>query len=175
MKTIQIGTPPALYVGTYAKYNAGSIKGAWLSLADYPDQASFLEAARALHDDEEDPELMFQDYEGFPSSWYCESAPPGAILWDWLKLGGRDGEAFALYAEHIGDGASLSGFEDAYAGTFDSEADFAEDLADSTGAEHTNLPSWICIDWQATWMSALRFDYFCDRDSEDTLHFFRNT
>lgn len=55
-----------LYVGTYAKYNSGSIAGAWLDLEDYADRDSFLVAARELHKDESDPELMYQDFEGFP-------------------------------------------------------------------------------------------------------------
>ena len=38
-----------IYVGTYAKYNAGSIKGAWLDLEDYADRDAFLEACRELH------------------------------------------------------------------------------------------------------------------------------
>jgi len=49
-----------IYVGTYAKYNAGSIKGAWLDLEDYSDRDAFLEACRELHKDEQDPEFMFQ-------------------------------------------------------------------------------------------------------------------
>lgn len=31
-----------IYVGTYAKYSSGSIKGAWLDLEDYPLQARLL-------------------------------------------------------------------------------------------------------------------------------------
>lgn len=52
-----------VYVGTYSKYNNGSIKGGWLDLSDYVDKDDFLEACKELHEDEEDPEFMFQDYE----------------------------------------------------------------------------------------------------------------
>ncbi len=62
-----------VYVGTYRKYNHGSINGAWLNLIDYPDKKSFLKAAAELHNDEADPELMFQDYEGIPSWMITES------------------------------------------------------------------------------------------------------
>lgn len=48
-----------IYVGTYAKYNEGSIFGKWLDLSDYSDSEEFYEACRELHKDEEDPELMF--------------------------------------------------------------------------------------------------------------------
>lgn len=53
----------SVYVGTYAKYNAGSIYGDWLMLSDYADIEDFYEACRELHADEEDPEFMFQDWE----------------------------------------------------------------------------------------------------------------
>ena len=61
---------PALYVGTYAKYNGASIWGKWLTLTDYPDAEAFFRACRELHADEADPELMFQDCEGFPDELY---------------------------------------------------------------------------------------------------------
>ncbi|MEQ3054471.1 antirestriction protein ArdA, partial [Bacteroides finegoldii] len=43
-----------VYVGTYAKYNNGSLSGAWLDLSDYSDKEEFYEACRELHKDEED-------------------------------------------------------------------------------------------------------------------------
>ena len=52
-----------IYVGTYAKYNNGSILGQWLNLGDYSDLAEFYKACKELHADEQDPEFMFQDYE----------------------------------------------------------------------------------------------------------------
>ena len=38
-----------VYVGTYAKYNNGSLSGAWLDLSDYSDKEEFYEACRELH------------------------------------------------------------------------------------------------------------------------------
>ena len=34
----------SLIVGTYAKYNNGSLSGAWLDLSDYSDKEEFYEA-----------------------------------------------------------------------------------------------------------------------------------
>src|SRR5690606_14482571 len=66
--THQINTSEArVYVGTYAKYNDGSIFGEWLKLSDYANKEEFYTACRELHDDEEDPEFMFQDYENIPN------------------------------------------------------------------------------------------------------------
>ena len=50
-----------VYVGTYAKYNKGSLYGKWLDLSDYEDRDEFYEACRQLHKDESNPEFMFQD------------------------------------------------------------------------------------------------------------------
>ena len=64
---------PAVYVGTYAKYNDGSLFGMWVDLVKCGDYDTFMEVCHNLHADEEDPELMYQDYECFPSAWYSES------------------------------------------------------------------------------------------------------
>lgn len=61
-----------IYVGTYAKYNDGSIFGKWLTLSDYADKDEFYEACKELHKDEEDPELMFQDWEDIPDAMVGE-------------------------------------------------------------------------------------------------------
>jgi len=62
-----------IYVGTYSKYNSGSLFGKWLDLSDYADKEEFMAACKELHKDEEDPEYMFQDWEGIPESLICES------------------------------------------------------------------------------------------------------
>ena len=41
-----------VYVGTYNKYNNGSLFGKWLDLSDYSDKDEFMEACRELHKDE---------------------------------------------------------------------------------------------------------------------------
>ena len=61
MKTTAL-SEASVYVGTYGKYNNGSLLGAWLDLSDYADKEEFYEACRELHKDEEDAEFMFQDY-----------------------------------------------------------------------------------------------------------------
>lgn len=61
------------YVGTYHKYNNGSIFGAWISLADYTTKRAFLQKCKELHKDERDPEFMYQDTESIPTSMYGES------------------------------------------------------------------------------------------------------
>jgi antirestriction protein len=52
-----------IYVGTYKKYNEGSIFGEWLQLSNYSDYDELLKAMKELHKDEADPEFMIQDFE----------------------------------------------------------------------------------------------------------------
>jgi len=92
---------PALYVGTYSKYNNGSIKGAWLKLEDYADSAEFFAACKELHKDEADPELMFQDYECFPASLYSECMGSETIdrIIEYTQLSEHDQNIVDEYAE----------------------------------------------------------------------------
>lgn len=60
-----------VYVGTYKKYNNGSLDGAWLKLEDYASYKDFVEACRKLHKDEKDPELMIQDTSEMPDGLNC--------------------------------------------------------------------------------------------------------
>ena len=167
-------TEARIYCGTYAKYNNGSISGAWLSLSDYADRDALLEACRELHKDENDPEFMFQGFEGFPRAFYCESSAPFDIVWEWLELDDNDREAFGIYADNSGDGATVENFRNSYQGTRNSEADFAEETATENGEIPKDLPSWIVIDWQASWDCGLRFDFWTERGDSGDLHFFRN-
>ena len=64
-----------LYVGTYNKYNNGSLDGRWIDLNNFECKQDFLTECYRLHADETDAELMFQDceyYEDWESDFYCE-------------------------------------------------------------------------------------------------------
>lgn len=52
-----------VYVGTFKKYNENNLQGDWLTLGDYIDYKEFIWACKDLHEDEENPILMFQDIE----------------------------------------------------------------------------------------------------------------
>lgn len=95
---------PALYVGTYAKYNNGSIAGKWLKLTDYKTVQEFIQAAEALHKDEEVPELMFQDFENFPREFYSESLSIVDLekIYDYINLDYDDREIVTEYASATG-------------------------------------------------------------------------
>lgn len=55
-----------VYVGTWKKYNNGSIYGKWLTLNNYSTYDEFFSACRQVHSNEKDPEFMIQDKEGIP-------------------------------------------------------------------------------------------------------------
>ena len=59
---------PSVYVGTYGKYNDGSLCGLWIDLSCFNSYDDFINFCKAIHADEEDPELMAQDFEGFSVS-----------------------------------------------------------------------------------------------------------
>jgi hypothetical protein len=57
----------------------------------------------------------------------------------------------------IWEESDLDGFKDSYQGRYDSEVDFAEQTTiDCYGLD---VPSYVVIDWQATWDQGLRHDY----------------
>jgi len=158
-------TSPAVYVGTFAKYNSGSIKGAWIKLEGH-DAETFRDACLELHKDEADPELMFQDFEGFPRAFYGESYLSPA-LWDWIDCNDAEQAIWEAFAECFGysfDESSLSHAQEACAGQFNSTEDFAEEYV-SENYDMNAIPSFLgaCIDWQAVWNSTLRFD-FCEHN-----------
>ncbi|EBV2436054.1 DUF1472 domain-containing protein [Salmonella enterica subsp. enterica serovar Rissen] len=124
---------PAVYVGTWHKYNCGSIAGRWFDLTTFDDERDFFAACRALHQDEADPELMFQDYEGFPGNMASECH----INWAWVEgfRQARDEgceEAYRLWVEDTGE-TDFDTFRDAWWGEADSEEAFAVEFASDTG------------------------------------------
>jgi antirestriction protein len=121
-----------IYVGTYRKYNEGSLKGDWLDLADYADKDAFLEACSELHSDESDPELMFQDWEDIPTRFIGESHIDEKT-WDWLELSEDEREIVAIYMDEVDQHAPIETALECYEGEHDSEEDWARDFWDHTG------------------------------------------
>lgn len=165
-------TVPAVYVGTYAKYNSGSIKGAWIQLEGH-DAESFMDACLELHKDESDPELMFQDFEGFPRAFYDESSL-STSLWDWIGCTDEEKEIWSAYVEAFGysyDESSLSHAQEACAGQFNSTADFAEEVSGEQ-FDLNAIPSELlaCVDWEHVWRSYYQFDFV----EQDGFFFNRN-
>lgn len=129
-----------IYVGTYAKYNDGSIFGKWLDLSDYSDKEEFYEACRELHKDEEDPEFMFQDWEYIPSGLIGESWLSDNIFEVIEAINDMDDdrkEAFEVWLNHESHDLNsknindlISSFEDDFQGAYKDEEDYAYEIVD---------------------------------------------
>lgn len=120
---------PSVYVGTYGKYNDGSLCGLWIDLSTFNDFDDFINFCMAIHADEEDPELMAQDFEGFPRQWYNEgfmSEDDFDNIIEYSELCDKySQEAVDDYMEFHDE---LDDFEEAYCGEWDSEEDFARHI-----------------------------------------------
>ena len=120
---------PALYCGTYGKYNSGNLRGMWVDLSTFDDYEDFVNFCYAIHADEEDPELMYQDFANIPDSLYRES------------MGEEGFNKILKYCELCDDYSvsavddflewfspeDLDEMHDSYAGVYDSEEDFARE------------------------------------------------
>ena len=121
---------PALYCGTYVKYNSGNFSGMWLNVSTFDDYEDFVNFCLAIHADEEDPEIMFQDGENIPDSLCCES------------MGEKEFNQIAEYCELCDEYSveavedflewyspeDLDNMHDAYVGVYDSREDFAREI-----------------------------------------------
>ena len=133
-----MSTNSRIYVGTYGKYNAGSIAGAWLDLNDYTDADEFYAACQELHGPGEH-EFMFQDWEDIPDGLISEShLSPG--VWEYLSLSDEDQEMFQAFIETFGPQSAddtlqdtLQQAQEACAGKADNFQDFAEQFVDDVG------------------------------------------
>ena len=121
---------PALFCGTYGKYNEGNLGGMWVHPYTFDSYEDFINFCKAIHADEEDPELMFQDYANIPDSLYHES------------MGEKEFNKISEYCELCDDYSveavddflelfrpeDLDRMPDAYAGVYDSKEDFAREM-----------------------------------------------
>ena len=120
---------PSVYVGTYGKYNDGSLRGLWIDLSSFNDYDEFINFCKAIHADEEDPELMAQDYEGFPREWYTEGFMSEDDFDNILEYSDMcDKHGVDAVDDYIEFNDSLDNFEEAYCGEWDSEEDFARHI-----------------------------------------------
>lgn len=153
---------PSIYCGTYGKYSGEKgICGLWIDLTTFYDYDDFLNFCNAIHADEEDPELMAQDFECFPRQWYNE----GFITeedFDHIKeytemCEKHSAEAVDDYLEFHDD---LDDFEEAYCGEWDSEEDFARHIVEECyDLERTMGGLSNYFDYEAFGRELFMYDY----------------
>ena len=121
---------PALYCGTYGKYNSGNFNGMWVNVSTFDSYEDFVNFCKAIHSDENDPELMYQDFINMSRSLYRES------------MGAEEFENILKYCELCDDYCvsavddflewfspeDFDRMDDAYVGVYDSKEDFAREM-----------------------------------------------
>jgi len=168
-----------IYVGTYAKYNNGDLTGEWFDICNYSSAEALLDAFSDFFETGSmDVEWMIQDMEEHAEALGVEES---MSLEDWeqvyealeaLEASHLDIEVVQAYCKNTGEpinSDSIREAEEAYQGTYDSDEDFAQDLAEQIGAINYDT-SWPnnCIDWELA-ARELMYDYF-----EMDGHYFRN-
>ena len=139
-----MNTQVRVYVGTYAKYNSGSIAGAWLDLDDYDDVSEFISACSDLHSDEYDPEYMIQASEGFPDRLASREYVTQQMI-DYAKLNDDDREILGAYVEYSGDeSATIDDAWDRLCGVYDSFSEVVDERVEILLEEYKGFPEyWI--------------------------------
>jgi antirestriction protein len=160
-----------IYVGTYNKYSRGSIAGAWLTLTDYSNAQDFLAACYNLHNDENDPELMFQDFDDIHRKYQKERVDLDA-LYEYVNACNDDIKD--VIDEGLDCEIPLDSIMDAYIGTYDNDSDFAYQMASDMGIlqEIERVSSWLAnaIDWHHA-ARELMFDYVKSNGHYFNCHF----
>lgn len=158
-----------IYVGTYKKYNEGSLFGKWMKISDYSDYEDLSDAMQELHKDEDDAELMFQDFEapelfermGLISESYLSTDIYEII--EKIENCSYDIEIISAYVDCFGYYCKgidelIEKVEESYQGEYQSDEEFAEQLLTETCCIPENLPSYLYIDWERT-ARDIMFDY----------------
>ena len=154
---------PALYCGTYGKYNSGNLSGMWVDVSTFDDYEDFVNFCLAIHADEEDPELMYQDFENMPDSLYHES------------MGEKGFNQIAKYCELFDEYSveavddflewdsteDLDNMHDAYVGVYDSREDFAREIVSDCYDIENIMGNLACyFDYEAFARDLFMGDYY---------------
>ena len=128
-----------IYVASLADYNAGRLHGRWID-ADQPAEDILADVLYMLAESKEPyaEEWAIHDYDlGGCEIDEWTSFEAVAAIGEVLSKDYIDKDAFAAwynYEDREGDASDLEGqFNDVFMGEFDSDADMASDLLDSTG------------------------------------------
>ena len=137
VKESEGGDAPRIYVGTYAKYNNGSIDGEWVDLTQFDSYEEFVDHCREIHKDEKDPEFMIQDYEGFPEKWYHEAGLPSEEEFNKIielyELDDSEKDAYAAYLELGYSDDSIEAFREHYYGKYEDDNTLGYEIVEEMG------------------------------------------
>ena len=165
-------TTPRIYVACLAAYNNSYLHGAWIEAN---------QEAEAIHEEIKDmlakspiaraEEWAIHDYEGFYGLRLSEYEGIDKVA-EMAALIEEHGEAWVKYAEYEGiEYATVERFEEAYAGEWDSEEDFAENLASETMEIPKHLEFYI--DYEKLARDLFINDYFSAEGEDYKVYVFR--
>ena len=153
---------PALYCGTYGKYNSGNFNGMWVNVSTFDSYDDFIGFCKAIHADEEDPEIMCQDGENIPDSLCSESMGEEEFN-NLLKYCELCDEYNVSAVEDFLEWYStedLDNMHDAYAGVYDSEEDFARETVNDCYDLEKMMGNLACyFDYEALARDLFMGDY----------------
>jgi len=76
---------------------------------------------------------------------------------EYVRVGENIGyDVVDAFIEYHGGVSYVEHVEDAYRGVYSSEADFTEDFYNEV---YDNVPSFLVVDWEATWKQNLSWDF----------------
>ena len=121
---------PAIYCGTYGKYNSGNLRGMWVDVSTFGSYEYFIDFCKAIHADEEEPEIMYQDYENIPGSLYHESMGEEEFtnILKYCDLCDEYGVSAVDDFLEWDSTEDLDRMHDAYCGVYESKEDFAREI-----------------------------------------------
>lgn len=131
--TSDIDEYPCLYVGTYRKYNNGSIYGTWVNLSSFENAEEYYRYIKLVHSDEEDPEYMYQDECNIINYSECMSINDDTIAFykELNELEEQEKEAFKQFIKDKGYEINENTIEEArdhFYGIYDTKKDFYESM-----------------------------------------------
>ena len=154
---------PALYCGTYGKYNSGNLRGMWVDVSTFDDYEDFVNFCLAIHADEEEPELMYQDFENMPDSLYHESMGEEGFnkIAEYCELCDEYSvEAVDDFLEWDST-EDLDNMHDAYVGVYDSREDFAREIVSDCYDIENIMGNLACyFDYEAFARDLFMGDYY---------------
>jgi antirestriction protein len=164
--------PPKIYVACLAAYNNGILHGSWIDASQgteaiHPEIQNMLAESPIPHSEE----WAIHDYEGFGEIRLSEYEDIQKVA-ELAEMIEQHGHAYIAYVQYAGmENASDEDFQDKYAGEWDSEEDFAMDLADET----MNIPEHILpyFDNEKFAHDLFINDYYSVESKDYKVHVFR--
>jgi len=157
-----------IYVGTYEKYNSGSIAGKWLDI-DAMSKSEFYTKCEELHKDEKDPEFMFQDFENIPKNMIGESWVSDLVFEIAENVEEGDLEAFFEFLNAFGIDAEnndinelVDEFTDCYRGEHDTLKDYIEEMFDECYMPEVPESMRFYISYDLVYREHAHNYYFCN-------------